>query len=133
MDHEWVDQFIDRLQQAADGNNPIRFEDDTGQQVVVAIQQQLVQLLRDNRMRLVRVGKNAFKDFLLLWHKQQQFEALVRIYDQLDNSELIDQYREDSAKLAEIAHQVQQDRDFWVSFGKQVGMRIVFGALGALL
>lgn len=132
-DENWVDPLIGRLEEAVSGKLPIKFNDETGKEVIVSIKQNLVNLIKQNRSQLQKVGRQTFKEFLLLWHKQEEFEALVVIFKKLDNKDLIERFKEDTVKLAEIAKETQESRDFWISFGKQVGMRIAFGAIGALL
>ena len=133
MSDSWVSGLIDQLDNAVVKGGVINWTDDSGQQIQTAITIQLVDLIRKNKDRLLRIGQKAFHEFLLLMMKQQDFDALVVVYNQLDNSDIIDAYKEDSIKLAEIAKQTQDDRDFWIWFGKQVGTRIVFGAIGALI
>jgi hypothetical protein len=133
MTDQWVDILISKLEDAVAGRSIITIDDDTGKKVVVSIKQELIDLLKDNRTKLVHVGRDAFKEFVDLWYKQKEFDALCAIYKHLDNSELIEAYREDTIKLAEIARETQETRDFWISFGKQVGMRLVLGALGAII
>lgn len=132
-DQQWVDGLITVLESAVTNKKPIEFTGKLGTKISVEVKQELVDLIRENQSKLIRVGKRAFKEFLMLWYEQKEFEALCAIYEQLDNTELIAKYKEDTAKLAEIAKQTQEDRDFWISFGKQVGMRVLMGALGALI
>lgn len=133
MSGQWVDILISKLQDALDGKSIIKINDNTGKEVVVSIKKELIDLLRDNRSKLVMVGRDAFKKFVDLWQEQKEFEALCVIYEKLDNSELIEAYKEDTIKLAEIARETQEIRDFWISFGKNVAVRIVLGTLGAII
>lgn len=131
-DSQWVDELIGKLEDAVTNKKPIKFND-AGKEVLVEIKNEVVDLVKENRNQLIKIGRQVFKRFLLLMHKQHEFEALTVIYEKLDNSELLDRYKEDSARLAELATETQESRDFWIGFGKKVGMRIVLGALGALL
>jgi hypothetical protein len=132
-DQKWVDGLITVLESAVANKKPIEFTGKLGTKITVEVKQELVDFLRENQSKLIRVGRRAFREFLMLWYEQKEFDALCVIYEQLDNSELIAKYQEDTVKLAEIAKQTQEDRDFWLTFGKQVGMRVVMGALGALI
>ncbi len=65
--------------------------------------------------------------------KKKDFEALVLIYQQLDNSSLLDKYKEDSIKLAEIAIQTQENRDFWMAFIQKAVQQSIISVLGVIL
>lgn len=129
----WIDVLIDTLNSAIQGNKPIEWTDESGNEILVNIKQEMIDMLIQNRDKFIVIGMDIFKEFCALVHKRQAFEALVAVYDAMDNEQLIDQYKEDAIKLAEIARVEQETRDFWVWLAKQVGMRIALGAIGALL
>ena len=124
----WVIEFLNKIEFLKD----IKVDID-GQEVLVNIGKEVLDSIRDNYLSLIRIGRNTFKEALLLMSKGDDFNALVKIYEHLDNNELLDKYKEDTIKLAEVAAQVQVDKDFWISFCKTVGTKVVFAALGALL
>lgn len=124
----WVDGLILTLDQ----KKQISFVDTVGQTVVVTVEKTVVDFIRDNQARLLLIGYDIFKEFLGLLAKRQEFDALVLVFSQLDNSELINKYKEDTVKLAEIAVEIQANCDFWIVFGKQVGFKVA-GALLTLL
>lgn len=129
----WVDEFIGLLQDALSKNGgSIKFNAPDGQEILVNIEQKLVDLIIKSRPQLEKISEQAFKDFLLRMSRHEDFDALVAIYTELDCQALIDKYQYDSIRLAQLAEEMQKSRDFWIWFGKQLGQRIVFGALGAL-
>jgi hypothetical protein len=132
-DFGWVGELILKLEDLYANGGKITWTDETGHDIAVAIGKQEIDLLRQNQLELMKISKDVFKEFLLLMSKRQDFDALVLIYEQLDNSSLIAIYKEDSIKLAEIAKNTQAERDFWLWFGKQFAQRVVFGALSALI
>jgi len=130
---DWIDELIDKLQDAVYNSKPLSFIDDSGNEILIEIKSELLELVKENRSRFIRIGINTFKKIMTLFSERKDFDALVVIYDTYDTSSLMDKYKEDTIKLAQIARQVQEDREFWISFAKQVGSRIVLGALGALI
>lgn len=131
---KWVDDFITKLEEVSDSGGKVIVRDpNTGHDITVAIRNDLLIFLITNRFRLAQVSYNAFKNFLGLLEKQKDFEALVTIYQELDISDLLDKYKEDSIKLAQLALQTQADRLFWVEFIKQAAEKIVFSALGVIV
>lgn len=131
--NNWIDVLIDTLSSAVSGNKPIEWTDESGNEILVNIKQEMIDMLIQNRDKFIVIGIDAFKEFCALMNKGQSFDALIAVYAVMDNEQLIDQYKEDAIKLAEIARIEQEMRDFWVWLAKQVGMRIALGAIGAIL
>lgn len=129
----WVDSFIDQLQGIQNSGGKVTVKDALGNPVLVKIGSDMLTFLLANKIYLQQVSLSAFKEFLGLMAQQKSFEALTTIYSQLDNSALLEKYKEDTIKLAEIARQAQEARDFWIAFCKQAGEKLLFSALGALL
>ena len=129
---DWVISLIDRLEQAINLKRPIELVFD-GKKVFIEIKREVVDLIRNNRESLLKMGKKVFREVLILMSEGKDFEAKVKVYEQFDNDELLDKYRGDSIKLVEIAARVQAGKDFWFSLCKKVGTKIVFAALGKLL
>ena len=127
--NNWVSSFINSLENTEANGGQIQLKDGP----MITLSKELIKLIIQNRYQLEKVGENAFKQFLAKMSIGYSFEALVAIYSQLDNSALIEAYKTDTVKLAEIALQAQQDRDFWIDFAKQVGSKLVSVALGTLL
>lgn len=129
---DWINQLFAALDTVLRNGGIIKWTNESGAEITTAISAEAIKTIKDNAIRLQQIGKDAFKEFLLKMSRQQDFEALVVIYSRLDNTELLQKYKEDTVRLAEIARQTQADRDFWIAFAKQVGMRMAFAALGAL-
>ena len=129
MENNWVDKFIERLESTP--NTIVR--DINGDDVLVAIGQGLLSFLIANRIRLGQVSYNTFLGFLDLMSKQKSFEALILIYDDLDVESLLEKYEEDSIKLALVVQQEIADKNFWISFGKQVAGNLISSALSIIL
>jgi hypothetical protein len=130
MDAAWIIDFINMLEQSAGKPIKINFE---GKEVVVEIGKEVVDFIQKNLDSLLNIGKDTFKEALLLMSEDRDFDARVKIYEQLDNDELIDKYKADTIQLAEIAERIQVSKDFWFALCKQVGTKVVFAALGYLL
>lgn len=129
----WVDGFIDNVTNVVTTKGGKMMLNISGADVEVAIEGGLLGFLIANRIRLLQVGADAFKEFLGLLAAKQDFQALVLIYSKFDNQALVDSYRGDSVKLAEIAAETQANRDFWIQFAQQAAEKIVFSALSALV
>jgi hypothetical protein len=129
MSDTWFDDLVTRLEESLASGEKISWKGFDGDTVLIEIKNELVDLIKDNRSMLVRIGRDTFKRFLQLWSERKEFDALVVVYDKLDNTELISKYKEDSARLAEVAAQIQAE----ISFGKKVGTRVLLGFLGSLL
>ncbi len=130
----WVDSFIDKVEAAVSGGGKLPVVDkDNNITAYITIGIDFLRFLMANRVRLQMISIETFKHFLYLLSKKQDFDALITIYKELDTQSLVDKYKEDSIKLAEIAKESQENRDFWISFAKQAAERLVFSALGALL
>jgi hypothetical protein len=130
---DWVDTLIDLITKAIDNGGKLQWTDQSGSIMTAKVEVGLLQLIQDNRARLSIIGQDTFKEAMLLISKQQEFDALVLIYEKLDNSELVEQFKTDSVKLAELAIQAQQNRAFWLNLLKQSAFKIIAAGLGALL
>ena len=130
---KWVDPFIDKVQDAVLNNKQVTVTSRSGEELLITIGKNLLSFLIANRVRLKQVGYYSFKTFLELLADKKDFEALVLTYNEFDNSALLEKFKEDSIKLAEIAKYTQEMRDFWILFARQAVERVVFSALGVLL
>lgn len=129
----WIDVIIKIMQNAVIGKQPIVWTDDSGKTILVNVEQEMIDMLVQNRDKFFVIGMDVFKQFCSLMNKGQSFEALVTIYSAMDNDQLVDQYKEDALKLAEIARIEQETRNFWIWLAEQVSMRLVLGAIGSLI
>lgn len=132
MDTAWVQDLIDALQQALkDGK--ITFIIPPSEQVIMEVKADFIQMIIANRIKLEQIGEGAFKEFLKLKKEGKDFEALVVVYDALSTTELVEQFKEDSIKLAELARQIQETRKFWLQFSSQLGVKLATGLLSLAL
>jgi DNA-binding LacI/PurR family transcriptional regulator len=132
-ENDWISELINKLENIILSGGEVSWTDNVGNTVTAVVTDTIVSMLRENYAHLMLISINAFKNFMSLMYQQRDFEALVVIYEELDTSELVNRYKEDTIKLAEIARQAQEERDFWVSFGKEFGTRLLFGAISVLL
>jgi hypothetical protein len=128
QENNWVDGFIQSLQTAVSTNTPIKIGN-----ADVYVTQQLVDYLNINRIRLIQVDVETFKEFLRLNSIGDNFSALTVVYDKLSTQTLIDKYKENTIKLSDLATVIQTSRDFWLALGKKIGEKLLFSALGAIL
>jgi hypothetical protein len=133
LSSEWLTGFIGVLESSLTSNKPLKWDSGTGSEFLIKVTPEVVNLIKSHQDVLLRAGKDVFKKFLELRSKQQDLEALVLVYSQLDNSALIEQYQGDTIKMAALAKQIQEDRNFWVNLGLQLSQKILAGALSVLL
>jgi hypothetical protein len=129
----WVEDLITVLQEALKDDKKISFKRPTGEEIYVVIRKEMVELLIQNRHRLIQVGKQTFQEYLILKSEGADFEALVAIYDRIDNVELVEKAKENALRLAEVAKQIQATRRFWVELGKKVTVKVAMGLLSVVL
>jgi len=126
----WAFDFIGLLEKSV--NQPIKIDFD-GKEVSVVVKQEVVDFIKKDFGSLSRVSKNVLKEALLLMSEDKDFDARVKIYERLESDELLDKYKADSIKLADISEKIQADKDFWFALCKQIGTKVVFAALGSIL
>lgn len=125
----WVTNFINELEDAKLNGGQVELKDG----LIISLGTDLINLIIQNRFQLERVGEEAFRNFLAMLSAGNNFDALVAVYSKLDTAALVQNFKTDTVKLAEIALQAQQARDFWVELAKQAGMKLVSTALSTLL
>jgi hypothetical protein len=133
IDREWVDDFLGTIEHSIKTKTPLKWIDETGNEMQIILQQAVFDILKQNRHRLIKIGKRIFKEFLILMSRGEELEALVLVYDQLDTQSLVDKFDENAQKLEQIAIELEEERQFWRDVFKQVVVRLALGALGALL
>ena len=127
MDDIWFDEFIQRAQ------SPVKIRNITGEELLIKISQELLRFLMENRYLIIKIGKDKFQEFLKLAADNKVFDALVKIYENVSNANLIAQYQGNAVMLAEIAVQLEQERKFWMDFLMQIGGKMVGIALSTLV
>jgi hypothetical protein len=133
MDIIWIQELIRVLENALKDDGKIKFVIPPEEEILIEIKEEFVKLIKINQQSLAQIGKDTFKRFLELKRDGKDFEALVTIYDALETTELVEKFKEDSIKLAELARQIQETRKFWLKFAEQVGTRLAMGLLGLII
>jgi tRNA1(Val) A37 N6-methylase TrmN6 len=133
MDTAWIQELIRVLEKALKDDGKIKFLIPPKEEILVEIKEEFVKLIKVNQQRLAQISKEAFQRFLELKRDGKDFEALVAIYDALETTELVEKFKEDSIKLAELARQIQETRKFWLKFSEQLGTRLAMGLLSLVI
>jgi hypothetical protein len=133
MDTAWIQELIRVLEKALKDDGKIKFVVPPNEEILVEIKDEFVKLIKANQQRLAQIGKETFKRFLELKRDGRDFDALVTIYDALETTELVEKFKEDSIKLAELAKQIQETRKFWLNFAGQFGVRLAMGLLSLVI
>ena len=131
LDEQWFDQMITRA--TASQETPIQVKDKSGDDLQIQITTAVIEYMVANRYMILKVGKDVFKQFLLLCSDGQDLAALKLIYSGMDTSALINQYRDNAVKLAEIYKQDQETKAFWLQMATTLGGRLISLALGSLV
>jgi hypothetical protein len=131
LDDRWFDQMISVA--SASQNNPIAVKDKDGNDLQVQITKVVIEYMVANRFMILKVGKDTFKQFLLLCSDGQDLAALKLIYSNMDTAALINQYKENAVKLAEIYKQDQDTKAFWLQMATTLGGKLISLALGSLI
>lgn len=133
MDISWLPEMISILEKALANDGKLTFKRPTGDEVTVTITNELVNIIKGNKSRLLQIGENTFKQFLVLRSEGDDFEALVVIYSKLDNVELVEKATANAIEMIEIAKEIQATRKFWLDLARQLGTRVALGMLSALI
>ncbi len=131
MDDRWFDQMINGA--TASQETPIAVKDRDGNDLQIQITNVVIEYMIANRFMILKVGKDIFKQFLLLCSNGQDLAALKLIYSNMDTAALINQYRENAIKLAEIYKQDQETKAFWLQMATTLGGKLISLALGSLI
>jgi len=133
MSNEWLSQLISVLEEALKDDGKISFTSPTGKEVLAEVSDEVVDLLRNNRQRLLQVGKDAVVRYLELMSEGKSFDALVEMYSALDNVEIVDRVGASAQEMMETALEIQAARRFWLELGRKLGTRLAIGLLGLLI
>jgi len=131
LDDRWFDQMISRATTSQE--TPIAVKNKDGNDLQVSITNAFIEYMVANRFMILKVGKDTFKQFLLLCSDGQDLAALKLIYSNMDTTTLINQYKENAVKLAEIYKQDQDTKAFWLQMATTLGGKIISLALGSLI
>jgi hypothetical protein len=131
LDEQWFDDMISGA--TASQETPIAVKDRDGNDLQVQITNAVIEYMITNRFMILKVGKDTFRQFLLLCSNGQDLAALKLIYSGMDTAALINQYRENAVKLAEIYKQDQDTKAFWLQMATTLGGKLISLALGSLI
>lgn len=95
---DWVEEFITKLEAATNGVLTARIG---GVDVVATISDDLRKFFRDNKPLLRRVGKDAFRSFLLLLHEGKDEQAFNLLLGKMDAEEIILRMEQNAEVLKE--------------------------------
>lgn len=130
MDTTWVDQFLAKLTAASDN---ILKVDIGGTTIKAEISDDLKQFFLENKSLLVRVGKEAFGNFLFLIHQNKDEQAFMILLAKMDADELIAALKQEASEMAAynalMEKFISQVKKLLVS----TGLRLASKALLALL
>jgi len=131
LDDKWFDNMISGA--TASQETPIAVKDRDGNDLQVQITNAVIEYMIANRFMILKVGKDTFKQFLLLCSNGQDLAALKLIYSGMDTTALINQYKENAVKLAEMYKQDQDTKAFWLQMATTLGGKLISLALGSLI
>jgi predicted CoA-binding protein len=131
LDEQWFNNMISGAKDSQ--TTPITVKDINGNDLEVKITYAVIEYMIENRFMILTVGKDLFKQFLLLCSNGQDLAALKLIYSNIDTAVLINQYKENAVKLAEIYKQDQDTKAFWLQLATTLGGKIISLALGSLI
>lgn len=97
----WVDTLLAKLDGATNGVLSAKIGDQT---VEAFIGDQTVQFFRNNKVLLIKIGLDLFKQFLMLIHEKRDEEAFAILLQKMEADEII-------AKLTADAMELQQMND----------------------
>lgn len=130
----WVDDFLSTLTQIGDQGGIVKWVDHaTNSEMAVTLTQDFIDTIRGNRAALLAVGKEDFKAFLVLLQAGENYEALREIYSKMSMEDLIQQAAGDTVKLAQLAEDAENQRQFWLNLAEQAGIKLLSGAIGVLI
>lgn len=130
VNDQWFDSMIGSAKESQ--QTPLTVTKD-GSELKVEITNAVIEYMIANRFMIISVGKDTFKQFLLLCSNGQDIAALRLVYEKMDTSMLIDQYKDNAVKLAEVYKQDQANRAFWLQMATTLGGKIISLALGSLV
>lgn len=131
LDDKWFDNMISGA--TASQETPIAVKDRDGNDLQIKITNAVIEYMIANRFMILKVGKDTFKQFLLLCSDGQDLVALKLIYSNMDTTALINQYKENAVKLAEIYKQDQDTKAFWLQMATTLGGKLISLALGSII
>jgi len=94
----WVDEMITKMELSVNGVMEIKIGD---QLVVAKISLDVVEYFKANRALLMKVGKDVFRDFLLLINEKKQEQAFNLLLARMDAEDIIARLQANAGSLSE--------------------------------
>jgi len=94
----WVEDLISRLQAAPDGKISVILNNQT---IILQVTKDLILFFVANQALLARVGKEAFRDFLLLVHEKKDEEAFNLLLARMTAQDIIDRMNANAQGLSQ--------------------------------
>jgi len=96
---DWVDEVVAKLEGAAGGVLEVKIGDET---ISTVVGDAIIKFFKDNKILLIRLGKDLFRSFLLLIHEKRDEEAFQLLLSRMQADEIIARMRMNAAQLAQL-------------------------------
>ena len=96
---DWVDEVVAKLEGAAGGVLEVKIGDET---ISTVVGDAIIKFFKDNKILLIRLGKDIFRSFLLLIHEKRDEEAFQLLLSRMQADEIIARMRMNAAQLAQL-------------------------------
>ena len=123
---KWVDELIAKLDGATGGILEVKIGNET---VSAFIGDEFIKFFKDNRVLLVLLGKDAFRNFILLIHQKRDEEAFQLLLTKMGANEIIARMRLNAAQL----QQANNDHDAFIAAVKKWTIQFLTQALTKIL
>jgi hypothetical protein len=94
----WVDNLITKLDGATNGILTAKIGDET---VEAFLGEQVIQFFKTNKRLLISLGRDAFRNFLLLINENKEEEAFNLLVEKMEADAIIARMRMNAAQLKE--------------------------------
>lgn len=126
----WVDELIAKLDAATGGVLKVKIGDQT---LSATIEAEVVNFFKNNKILLIRLGKDLFRSFLLLLNEKRDEEAFNLLLSKMAADEIIARMLMNAAQL----QQMNNDHDLFmaalkkwaISAGTAAATKILIGLL----
>jgi hypothetical protein len=122
----WVDELIAKLHGAANGVLEVEFG---GQKVSAVLGKEVVEWFKDNRLMLIRIGRETFKGFLMLLHEKKEEQAFNLLLSKFEADDII-------ARMKMNAAELKQDndlRDQFIQSLKKFALQVLTGVASKIV
>ncbi len=123
---DWVDEIIAKLEGATGGVLEVKIGNET---ISTIVGDEFIKFFKDNKVLLIRLGKDMFRSFLLLIHEKRDEEAFQLLLSRMEADEIIARMRINASQLA----QLNQDHDNFIAALKKWAIMFLTGVTTKLL